>query len=144
MSQVKDKLKLLGKLVGNWNTTGKVLKTQTSPEIQVSGSDSYAWLPGEFFLLHIVDVMIGEDRNQTYEIIGYDNTGDYFTMHYFDNKGNTGFMKATIRNNQWTFLGDNLRFTGGFSDDENIFSGVWEQLDSAGNWQQFMDIHLAK
>ena len=53
-------------------------------------------------------------------------------------------MKATIRNNQWTFLGDNLRFTGGFSDDENIFSGVWEQLDSAGNWQQFMDIHLAK
>lgn len=96
-----DKLKLLDKLVGVWNTEGKVLQTQTGPEIKIRGTDTYQWLPGEYFLQHIVDVLMGDERNQTYEIIGYNESADNFSMHYFDNKGNSGFMKANFINDQW-------------------------------------------
>lgn len=96
-----DKLKLLDKLVGVWNTEGKVLLTQTGPEIKIRGTDTYQWLPGEYFLQHIVDVLMGDERNQTYEIIGYNESADNFSMHYFDNKGNSGFMKANFINDQW-------------------------------------------
>lgn len=138
-----DKLKLLDKLVGVWNTEGKVLQTQTGPEIKIRGTDTYQWLPGEYFLQHIVDVLMGDERNQTYEIIGYNESADNFSMHYFDNKGNSGFMKANFINDQWHFMGDNLRFTGSFSNDDNTFSGIWELLEN-NHWRQFIHITLSK
>ncbi len=65
-------IKQLDKFVGQWITEGKIPATGTTPEIRISGTDTYGWLPGEFFLLHRVNVVVGTDINETFEIIGFD------------------------------------------------------------------------
>lgn len=134
----------LNKFVGRWNTEGKILATDTTPEIKVTGTDTYEWLPGEFFLLHKADVFVGEDKNKTFEIIGYDDEKGTYTMQHYDNKGNSGFMTATCNGETWTFLGERLRFTGGFKKEGKEFSGIWEQSTDGKNWVHFMDIKLTK
>lgn len=134
----------INKFVGRWNTDGRILPTDTSGEIKISGTDSYEWLPGEFFLLHRVNVLIGDDKIQTFEIIGFDSEKNHYTLQHYDNKGNSGFMTGHFADGRWTFLGEMLRFTGEFSDSDKIFSGVWEKSEDGKNWTHFMDIRLAK
>src|SRR5687767_9890233 len=107
----------LNKFVGLWNTTGRILPTTTSPEISVSGTDSYEWLPGGYFLLHKVDVQMGDERNETLEIIGWNHLHKHYVLQYYESKGNSGSMAGTVANGQWTFLGETLRFKGGFNAD---------------------------
>ena len=134
----------LNKFVGIWNTAGKIPASDTTPEIKIYGTDTYEWLPGEFFLLHKVDVFVGEDKNETIEIIGFDKQNNLYTMQHYDNKGNSGFMTAHCSDGVWTFLGENLRFTGGFKKHDKEFSGAWEQSSDGKNWTHFMDIKLTK
>ena len=136
-------LNRLNSFVGQWKTEGKILPRDSRPEIKVSGTDTYEWLPGNFFLLHKVSVSIGDERNETTEIIGFDQQSGNFTMQHYDNKGNSGFMTATCDEDRWIFTGDSLKFTGGFHKGEHAFSGTWEQLTD-GKWSHFMEIHLIK
>lgn len=134
----------LGRFVGRWNTEGKIRATNTSPEVKIMGTDTYEWLPGEYFLLHKVDVWVGDDKNETFEVIGFDKHIGKYTMQHYDNKGHSGTMTATYENEVWIFQGETLRFTGGFKNDDNEFSGIWEQLSNGQNWTHFMDIKLIK
>jgi len=44
--------------------------------VPITGTDIYEWLPGGFFLLHRVDVVIGEQAVRAIELIGeYDPAG---------------------------------------------------------------------
>src|SRR5688500_2488330 len=67
-----DAYQQLNKFVGKWKTRGRIPENGSTPEVFVEGTDTYEWLPGDYFLKHSVDVMMGEDRNQTLEIIGFD------------------------------------------------------------------------
>ncbi|MGV8138106.1 MAG: hypothetical protein AB2L20_23085 [Mangrovibacterium sp.] len=42
-------LKKLDKFVGRWKTEGKVFATDTTSEKEISGTDTYEWLPEAFF-----------------------------------------------------------------------------------------------
>lgn len=134
---------LLNKFVGTWQTKGKVLASKQSPEIVIKGTDSYEWLPGEYFLIHKADVMMGKKRNQTLEVIGYDAQKQAFFMQHFDNQGNSGLMFATCKEDTWEFAGEFLKFVGGFKKDDQEFSGQWLQR-SNDQWIYFMDIKLTK
>ena len=144
MDLIQEKLKPLQKLVGTWNTTGIVHATDTTPQKSIRGTDTYSWLPGEYFLLHTVDVWMGDELNQTHEVIGYEKEKDFFFTHYFDNKGQSGTMIIMVREPLWVFHGGTLRFTGSFTLDDQEFSGIWEQLDEARNWLPLMDIKLTR
>lgn len=134
----------LNKLVGNWNTEGLILPSANSAGIEVKGTDTYEWLPGEFFLLHKVDVRIGDDEVRTFEVIGFDETANHYTMQHYDNKGNSGLMTATIVDNLWLFKGEALLFKGNLNEDNTVFSGTWEQLNSEKIWVPYMNIRLVK
>ncbi|HTF82434.1 MAG TPA: DUF1579 family protein [Cytophagales bacterium] len=68
----------LNRFVGQWRTRGLVAASDNQPEQDLLGTDTYGWLPGGYFLKHTVDVTLGQCRNQTLEIIGYDAiVGDY-------------------------------------------------------------------
>ena len=141
----KDKAyNLLARFVGNWKTEGKIISTQETPEVKISGTDTYEWLPGEFFLLHRVDVFMGDKQNQTLEIIGVDKEKNEFTMQHYDNNGDSGFMTGTCVDDVWIFLAEDLRFTGGFKNDDKEFSGIWEKSTEDKDWTHFMDIKLTK
>lgn len=141
---LKDKLIPLHKLVGKWNTTGSLYQEDGSPSIPVAGTDTYAWLPGEHFLLHTADVTIGGEREQTHEVIGYEPGRDCFFTHFFNSNGESGTMIIMIREPLWVIQGATLRFTGGFLDQQETFSGVWEQLKEGEGWVHFMEIKLEK
>jgi hypothetical protein len=75
---------LLNQFVGKWKTKGWIKGDVDEPDIQISGTDTYEWLPWEFLLLHTIDVKIGEERKEGLEVIGYDASANAFPMHYFD------------------------------------------------------------
>jgi hypothetical protein len=144
MSDIREKLQPLRKLAGTWQTTGKVHATATSPELIIKGTDTYTWLPGEYFMIHTVDVHIGDEHNQTHEIIGFEKGKDFFFTHYFDNKGQSGTMIIMVSEPLWVIHGGSQRFTGGMSADGQEFSGIWEQLDDEKQWIPFMEIRLSR
>ncbi len=133
--------KLLNAFAGTWRTSG-MMPAQHSP-VMITGTDTYKWLPGGYFLLHTVDVMMGEERRQSIEVIGYDTTAGHYTMHAFDDKGTASVMTAECRHDVWTFQGDTLRFSGEFDPAHKVISGVWETLLD-GHWTHLMNIALNK
>jgi hypothetical protein len=137
-------LRLLDPFAGKWHTTGLIPETPEHPAMTVTGTDTYAWLPGGHFLLHTVDVMVGDEKTETTEIIGFEAEQNRYPMRYFDNKGNTGLMYASFNNGTWTFQGDTLRFTGSFNEDQQTISGIWEQSADGQQWSHFMDIKLTR
>lgn len=134
----------LSKFIGNWNTEGIIPSTNNEPAIKIIGTDHYEWIVDGFFLLHKAEVHIGNDSSKTHEIIGYDSLKHHYTMQHYNNKGESGFMSATVNDGLWVFNGDSLRFRGGFNEAEDVFSGVWEQLTENKTWAHLMDIKLSK
>jgi hypothetical protein len=59
------------------------------------------------FLVHHVDVTIGQQRVQALELIGsYDQATDTFTARAYDNLGNVTIMRARVDDQGvWTFTG---------------------------------------
>lgn len=136
-------LKRLDAFTGTWKTEGKIIATDKSPAISIEGSDTYEWLPGGWFLLHRVDVRMGEQQIDSIEIIGYDPSTGKYPMHYFGYQGSKGVMYAALNDNIWTFTGETERFTGSFNESGDVLSGKWERLDD-DNWVGWMDIKLTK
>lgn len=136
--------KNLEPFVGKWNTVGNIKSINGSSPGQMKGTDIYEWLPGGFFLLHKVDVQMDTERKQSIEIIGYDESTDTYPMHFYDNEGNSGTLHASLDNGTWTFLSDTLRFTGCFSEDGKILTGVWEQRDDTSDWIAWMEVRLTR
>lgn len=136
---------LLNDFAGKWRTTGLVRASNGNSEIYVHGTDIYEWWPGGFFLMHKVDVFVGDERNETIEIISFDPSMNCYRMEYFDNKGGTGLMTGRFYKEVWKFQGETLRFRGGFNEVKTVFSGIWEQSSAEGQgWFPFMDIRLEK
>lgn len=131
----------LAPFAGRWRTAGEVLATDSSPALEIAGTDEYEWLPGGWFLLHRVDVRIGGERVQALEVIGWD--GASYFMRAFDSQGNVGEMQATVLEGVWTFQGDAERFTGGFGEDGRTLSGRWERREG-DRWLPWMDVRLTK
>jgi hypothetical protein len=93
----------LGALVGRWRSEGHIVGNS----VPIEGTDVYEWLPGEFFLVHHVDVVVGDQKVQAIEIIGeYDPATDSFTGRAYDNLGNVTIMHARVDDDGvWTFTG---------------------------------------
>ena len=138
-----SKHKLLDAFVGKWSTEGQIHESPLCPAGKIQGTDTYEWFPGGFFLLHHVDVRMGEQQTKVVEIIGYDTSGKTYPMHSFDNQGNHAVMQARVEGNTWTFIGESMRFTGAFSTDGNTITGKWE-LFNDGKWLHWMDVKLTK
>jgi hypothetical protein len=112
----------LGALVGRWRSERRIVGEAPVP---ITGTDIYEWLPGGFFLVHHVDVVIGHQRVQALELIGeYDPATDSFTGRAYDNLGNVTVMRAKVDDHGvWTFTG------GG---------------DDGARWQPWMDMTFTR
>ncbi len=94
----------LGAIVGRWRSEGHVVG---SPPVPVTGTDVYEWAPGGFFLVHHVDVTVGDRSVRAIEIIGErDPASGAFIARDYDNVGHVTIMHATIdADGVWTFTG---------------------------------------
>ena len=59
--------KRLHAIAGHWQTSGHLIG---EPETLVIGTDTYDVLPGGYFLVHHVDVTVGEQPVRAIEMIG--------------------------------------------------------------------------
>lgn len=136
-------LRRLDVFVGKWKTEGQIIETPSSPAVRISGTDIYEWLPGGFFLIHRVDVHMGEEEVKAIEVIGYDASSRNYSMHSFDSNGNYDLLQAQVHDNKWTSSGKSIRFTGIFSDN-NTITGRWEQSADGSNWSPWMELKLTR
>jgi hypothetical protein len=132
------------------------------PPVPVTGTDIYEWLPGGFFLVHHVDVVVGDQKVQAIEIIGeYDQGTDSFTGRAYDNLGNVTIMHAKVDDHGvWTFTGGGdiaaaarpssadtsagVRSTLTVSADNGSMTAKWERNDDGATWQPWMDMTFTR
>ncbi|WP_057936733.1 DUF1579 family protein [Algoriphagus resistens] len=132
------------KLIGKWKTEGRILKAGKSPEMKITGTDTYEAILGGFFILHTADVLMGNEKSQTYEIIGLDKSNDQAILQHYNNQGSSGKMKGTLKNDKFEINGEGLRFNGRFKNNDNEIAGTWEKLTDQSNWVEFLKINLTK
>jgi len=149
----------LDALVGRWRSEGHIVGDAPVP---ITGTDIYEWLPGGFFLVHHVDVAIGDQKVQAIEIIGeHDPATDSFTGRAYDNQGNVTVMRATVDDQGvWTFTGGGdvapvarptsadasgaVRSTLTVSPDRSSMTAKWERSDDGVSWQPWMDMTFTR
>lgn len=127
---------------GTWHTTGQVLSGEDDGQ-HIEGLDTYEWLPGGHFLMHTADVLIGEKREHSVEIIGHDDETHTILGRSFGSDGSFDTMSFDLRQDEILISGANLRFNGRFLDDFKRISGIWESSTSHG-WKALMEINLLK
>ncbi|MCG5217294.1 DUF1579 family protein [Streptosporangium soli] len=136
----------LNALVGRWRSQGQTVATSTEPALQITGSDTYEWLEGRFFLIHRVDVRINNDKVEVIEMIGpYDPETRTYPMRSFDNRGDFGTMRASVNDNGiWTFAGETERATLVIAEDHTTMTAKWERIDNGSDWLHWMDMTFTK
>jgi len=131
-----NRLDLLNPYIGKWKT-----ESLTQSGEVISGTDTYEWIEGGFFLTHKVDVTFDKKKIQSLEITHYDDMEDVFRSQSFDNDGNISISTLKIYDDIILIFADTERFKGNFK--TNSIEGLWEQFDGK-SWMSWMDIKLTR
>ncbi len=140
-------------IAGRWRTSGQVMG---EPAIPVVGTDIYERLPGGHFLVHHVDVTVGDQPVRAIEIIGEpDGSGGYLARS-FDGEGNAELMRLTIdEDGVFHFEGGSdiasaaqpssaqtqrVRSTLRVAGDRQSMTAFWERSADGTTWHPWMDI----
>lgn len=139
-------VKKLDTLVGKWVTELRLIDDKTKTDFGIIGTDTYYWHPGNFFLVHDVDVrMDGEPYQVTEFIGGYDKSSKSYPMRSFDSQGNFQTMQATVdKEGVWTFAGETSRATLTIAKDGDSMNAYWEQTKDGKKWSPWMDMKFTK
>jgi hypothetical protein len=145
--------------VGRWRSEGHIVGDQPVP---ITGTDTYQWLPGSFFLVHHVDVVIGDQQVQAIELLGeHDPASDAFTARAYNNLGNVTVMQARVdEQGVWRFTGGGdvapvarpasaeasgaVRSTLTISPDRAGMTARWERSDDGASWKPWMDMTFTR
>jgi hypothetical protein len=145
-------------IAGRWATDGHVVG---DPSMPVKGFDTYDVLAGGYFLVHHVDVTVGDQPVQAIEVIGErDPDSDGFLARSFDNSGNCEVMRVTVDD------ASVFRFTGGPevaaaarpfgattvrvrstltpASDGNSMTALWERSADGQTWEPWMQISFTR
>jgi Protein of unknown function (DUF1579) len=145
-------------IAGRWETCGYVMG---DPKIPVVGTDDYEVLAGGYFVVHRVDVTVGDQPVRAIEIIGEPDpeSGGYLARS-FDSDGNAELMHVNIdENGVFRFAGgadiapaarptdtatEKVRATLTIADDRRSMTARWERSEDGTDWQPWMDISFTR
>jgi hypothetical protein len=130
--------------IGKWKTEGRVFQTSESPEMEIIGTDTYEPILDGFFILHKADVLIGEEKSQTLELMWFPDVNNQVSLQHYDNTGSSGLMSGKLENGEWKITGKELRFDGKFSENYDELSGNWYRMDNKKKWVNFIEIKLTR
>jgi hypothetical protein len=148
----------LSAIAGRWKTSGHVLG---DPRVPVEGTDLYDVLPGGHFLVHHVDVTVGEQRVRAIEIIGEpDPESDAYLARSYDSEGSFEVMKLRIDDDgAFRFSGGGevapaaqpgdappaqVRSTLTVAQDRESMRAYWERSEDGIEWEPWMDITFTR
>jgi len=145
LSQIDTELRALDVLVGKWFSEGEVQETADNPQMEIKGTDSYEWVCDGYYLLHRVDIVIGAEKRELVELIGYDVQNAAFSMRSFDNQGNFTLMYMTITGDGiFKINGDLMRSTLIVSKDGKDMTAQWEKSVNGISWELWMNMKFTK
>lgn len=136
----------LNALIGVWHTKGEVFGDDGSTSVAtIEGTDSYEWL-GEFFVIHRIEVRMGDDDVEGLEIIGaYDAERDAFPTRAYDNRGGVQTSSASVdAEGVWTFGADDARATLRPDADGRSLHAEWVRLDGEAEGRPWMRLTLTR
>jgi len=129
------------RLIGIWVTKGTIV-THTN-DLELLGIDTYEYILNENFILHKADVMMGDERTQTFEIISLNNSKERAKMQYYNSKGESGSMTSYLVKNVFKIKSSTMKFEGKFNDENTELIGKW-CLKESDKWIDFIDLKLKK
>ena len=136
-SQEQQKLAVF---LGKWNMEGQTQASPYGPAGKVTSVETFAWLPGNFFMEHHWDWKQAGTNIIGMEIIGYDAAGKTYTSRLFDNFGNSGANKGTANGNTWTWTADSvvagkpLKERGTVIMTGDTLTSKWEYSTDGSKW----------
>jgi hypothetical protein len=135
-----EQMRALDPIVKNWRTSGRMFDADGAEVMRVEGTDEYEWMPGGQWVIHRVDVMMGDNHTQALELIGDPAEDGSFTMRAFDASGAFDTMTLTVRDRTFHTEGDGVRNTLTVADDGASMAVVWEQQTDDKSWFRWMEI----
>jgi hypothetical protein len=139
----------LNVFIGKWHTTGDIYGKLGEITGHVDAIDTYAWLPGEYAIIHYIDSLMGDVKVHGIEIIGYNMERQAYFVPFFDNQGSVGSEELRLEDETWIWSGENVmgvkfhRCTAVF-ETENLVIAHHEYSDDNKIWRKWMDIKLRK
>jgi hypothetical protein len=129
--------------------------------VPVTGFDTYEVLAGGYFLVHHVDVQVGDRPVQAIEIIGEpDPSSDGFLARSFDNTGSSEVMLVTVDDDGlFRFVGGpdvapaahpadgetaGVRSTLTLAAGGASMTALWERSPDGHTWEPWMHISFTK
>jgi len=140
-----SRLKKLSFLIGKWHTEGEILQRVANSSKEIRGMDTYEWISAGFFILHRVDVFMGNERTEAIEIIGYDENRKSYFMKSFDSHGESIIMYADlVQAGVLKFGDDKMRANLTFNKNGNSMLAKWELSENGKTWKPWMVLKLKK
>ncbi|NVB77487.1 MAG: hypothetical protein HOV81_03750 [Kofleriaceae bacterium] len=139
-------LKLLGRLVGSWTTEAT---HPAMPGVVVHGTADIEWLEGERFLINrsrtdhpefpdSISIIGFSDSDRVDPASRRVHTAGQLTMNYFDSRGVSRILEASIDETAWRLSriapGFSQRFTGTFANGGNTIEGLWQLCEDETHW----------
>jgi hypothetical protein len=159
----RGQAEMLGAIVGRWRATGRVIGDEGD---SVVGTDNYELLPGGHFLIHHVDVRVGDRPVRAIEIIGEPDPdtaagGNSFLARSYDDSAVTVMRVRVDDSGAWHFSGGPeiapaarpdgvapasgaVRSTLRVAPDRQSMSAAWERTEDGSNWVPWMEISFTR
>jgi hypothetical protein len=113
---------------------------------KITGTDSYEWVSRGYFLLHRVDVSMGDTKTEVIEVIGsYDSADDSYALRSFDNDGNFITMKGRFeKDGEFKIEGEGMRSILSYNQSQQLITISWERLQDGSLWRPWLNMKLSK
>ena len=130
-------------IIGRWRTSGTVLDEEGHTTDHIVGTDTYTWLPGGHWIVHEVDVTVGDQPIRALELIGgRDGPTGGWQMHAFDTADSPGRMVLTVAEPGLLLLqGDGVRSWFRPEAGPTHMTTRWER-EVDGDWVAWMDMRF--
>jgi hypothetical protein len=133
-------------VIGSWASSGWTVERPGEPAVQIAGTDVYEWGPGRRFVLHAVDVRMGDAQVEVHEVIGEPDGDGTVLMRSFDGHGGTALMRASLDpTGAWLFTGPTERARLVVARDGGSMAAAWERSTAGGTgWEHWMDMRFRR
>jgi hypothetical protein len=107
MPKPAPELKKLDYLVGSWTMVGEMKPGPMGPGGKISGTDTWGWMQGNFFLVnHSKFEGGGMGAGSSTAFMGYDTDKKVYTYDEFNSMGEAVHSTGTVEGETWTWLND--------------------------------------
>lgn len=130
------------RLIGSWKTSGQIYAGNEITNL--SGKDSYELILDGNCILHRADVMMGNEKSETLEIISTGPSAGTAQIQYINSKGERGEMTGELTGNEFHIHGKGIKFTGTINEESTVIAGKWYLEADNKEWKEFIELKLEK